>query len=227
MMEVLLRLLVTQVILLALATSFVSCYDPNPLQDFCVAASETNRVFVNGKFCKDPKSVTANDFSYSGLNIARNTTNFLGSNVTTVDVNKIPGLNTLGVSLARLDFAQGGQNPPHIHPRATEILVVTRGKLLVGFVSSNQDNNRLFYKVLKRGDVFVFAIGLIHFQMNVGRTRAVAFAGFGSQNPGTIRIADAVFGSNPSIPQEVLAKAFQLDVKLVRFLHIVFGPPLW
>ncbi|CAH8259270.1 unnamed protein product [Arabidopsis lyrata] len=63
--------------------------------------------------------------------------------------------------------------------------------------------------------------------MNVGRTRAVAFAGFGSQNPGTIRIADAVFGSNPSIPREVLAKAFQLDVKLVRFLPIVFGPPLW
>jgi len=47
MMEVLLRLLVTQVILLALATSFVSCYDPNPLQDFCVAASETNRGIIS------------------------------------------------------------------------------------------------------------------------------------------------------------------------------------
>ncbi|EOA32099.1 hypothetical protein CARUB_v10015347mg [Capsella rubella] len=226
-MELLLRLLVAQVIMLALSCSFVSSYDPNPLQDFCVAANETNRVFVNGKVCKDPKSVTANDFSYSGLNMARNTTSFIGSNVTTVDVNKIPGLNTLGVSLARLDFAPGGQNPPHIHPRASEILMVAKGKLLVGFVSSNQDNNRLFSKVLKRGDVFVFPIGLIHFQMNVGRTRAVAFAGFGSQFPGTITIADAVFGSDPSIPREVLAKAFQLDANLVRFLQIVFGPALW
>ncbi|XP_010412923.1 PREDICTED: germin-like protein subfamily 1 member 6 [Camelina sativa] len=226
-MELLLRLLVAHVILLALSYSFVYCYDPSPLQDFCVAANETNGVFVNGKVCKDPKSVTANDFSYSGLNIPGNTTSFIGSNVTTVDVNKIPGLNTLGVSLARLDFARGGQNPPHIHPRASEILMVTKGTLLVGFVSSNQDNNRLFSKVLRTGDVFVFPIGLIHFQMNVGRTRAVAFAGFGSQNPGTITIADAVFGSSPSIPREVLAKAFQLDANLVRFLQIVYGPALW
>ncbi|CAL9219526.1 unnamed protein product [Arabidopsis halleri] len=72
----------------------------------------------------------------------------------------VSSLNTLGVSLTRLDFARGGQNPPHIHPRASEILMVTKGKLLVGFVSSNQDNNRLFSKVLKRGDVFVFPIGL-------------------------------------------------------------------
>lgn len=184
-------------------------------------------VFVNGQFCKDPKSVTANDFSYSGLSMAGNTTNFLGSNVTTVDVSKISGLNTLGVSLARLDFAPGGQNPPHIHPHASEILMVSKGKLLVGFVSSNQDNNRLFSKVLKRGDVFVFPIGMIHFQINVGRTRAVAFAGFGSQNPGTITIANAVFGSNPPFPREVLSKAFQLQANLVRFLQIVFGPALW
>ncbi|GLT55214.1 hypothetical protein SLA2020_283570 [Shorea laevis] len=39
------------------------------------------------------------------------------------------GLNTLGISLARIDFAPYGLNPPHIHPRATEILVVLEGTL--------------------------------------------------------------------------------------------------
>ncbi|WZZ19648.1 hypothetical protein YC2023_112737 [Brassica napus] len=33
---------------------------------------------------------------------------------------KIPGLNTLSVSLARIDYAPGGLNPPHTHPRTTE-----------------------------------------------------------------------------------------------------------
>ncbi|KAF3533469.1 hypothetical protein DY000_02043813 [Brassica cretica] len=218
-MEGLLRFLVAKVIVLALASSFVSCYDPSPLQDFCVAVDDANGVFVNGKFCKDPKYVKAEDFFTSGLNIAGNTMNRVGSNVTNVNVDRIPGLNTLGVSLVRIDFTPGGQNPPHTHPRATEILVLVEGTLLVGFVTSNQDNNRLFSKVLYPGDVFVFPIGMIHFQVNIGRTNAVAFAGLGSQNPGTITIADAVFGSTPLIMPEILAKAFQLDVNVVRFLE--------
>ncbi|KAH8941627.1 hypothetical protein BDL97_14G052600 [Sphagnum fallax] len=37
--------------------------------------------------------------------------------------------------MARLDFAQGGLVPPHTHPRATEILFVVEGSLLVGFLN--------------------------------------------------------------------------------------------
>jgi quercetin dioxygenase-like cupin family protein len=79
-------------------------------------------VFVNGKFCKDPKLVNANDFSFKGLNILKSTSNPLGSNVTLLNVDQKPGLNTLGISLARLDFAPYSVNPPHTHPRATEII---------------------------------------------------------------------------------------------------------
>jgi quercetin dioxygenase-like cupin family protein len=176
---------------------------------------------VNGKICKDPKLVSANDFFFSGLNIPRDTSNPLGSTVTLLNVDKILGLNTLGISLARIDFAPYGLNPPHIHPRGTEILVVLEGTLLVGFVTSNTDN-RLFTKVLNAGDVFVFPIGLIHFQFNSGHTNAVAFAGLSSQNPGLITIANAVFGSNPPINADVLAKAFQLDRNVINYLQKKF-----
>ena len=149
-------------------------------------------VFVNGKFCKDPKLAKAEDFYFSGLNIPRNTSNPVGSTVTAVNVAQIQGLNTLGISLVRIDYApNGGLNPPHTHPRATEILVVAEGTLYVGFVTSNPEN-RLITKVLYPGDVFVFPVGLIHFQFNVGKTNAVAFAGWSSQNPGVITIANAV-----------------------------------
>ncbi|KAF5206039.1 Germin-like protein, partial [Thalictrum thalictroides] len=120
----------------------------------------------------------------------------------------IPGLNTLGISLVRIDYAPYGLNPPHTHPRATEVLQVLHGSLYVGFVTSNPEN-RLISKVLYEGDVFVFPVGLIHFQFNVGKTPAVAFAALSSQNPGVITIANAVFGSNPPISDDVLAKAFQ------------------
>nr|TKR98416.1 hypothetical protein D5086_0000203310 [Populus alba] len=40
------------------------------------------------------------------------------------------GLNILGISLARIDFAPyGGLNLPHTHPRATEILVLASKEL--------------------------------------------------------------------------------------------------
>ncbi|XWS57798.1 hypothetical protein CRYUN_Cryun09bG0204300 [Craigia yunnanensis] len=215
--------LLLAVSLLALAFSFAYASDPSPLQDFCVAVNDPkDGVFVNGKFCKDPKDAKAEDFFYSGLNIPRNTTNPVGSTVTPANVAQIPGLNTLGISLVRIDYAPyGGQNPPHTHPRATEILVVVEGTLYVGFVTSNPDN-RLITKILYPGDVFVFPVGLIHFQFNVGKTNAVAFAALSSQNPGVITIANAVFGSNPPINPDVLVKAFQLDKNVVKNLQSKF-----
>ena len=155
------------------------------------------------------------------MNIPGNTYNKVGSNVTNVNVDTFPGLNTLGISLARIDFAPYGQNPPHTHPRGTEILVVLEGTLFVGFVTSNTDN-RLFTKTLNKGDVFVFPIGLIHFQVNVGKTNAIAISGLSSQNAGAITIANAVFGSNPPINPDVLTKAFQLDKKVVKYLQKEF-----
>ncbi|KAJ4757847.1 RmlC-like cupins superfamily protein [Rhynchospora pubera] len=203
--------------LLVISPAFGS--DPSQLQDFCVA-DNSSQVFVNGFVCKNPNVVTVNDFFFSGLDKAGNTNNKLGSSVTAVAVNNLPGLNTLGISLARLDFAPGGLVPPHYHPRATEILVVLEGTLYVGFVAST--NNQLFTKVLNKGDVFVFPQGLIHFQYNQGWTNAVALSGLSSQNPGVVFVANAVFGANPPISHDVLAKAFQLDKKTIDWLQAQF-----
>ncbi|KAF3949659.1 hypothetical protein CMV_024499 [Castanea mollissima] len=110
---------------------------------FVVAINNTDSaVFVNGKFCKDPATVTANDFFFPGLNIPGNTAaSKLGSSVNLVNVDKLPGLNTLGISLARLDFAPYGLNPPHIHPRGTELLVVMEGRTnAVAFAGLSSQN---------------------------------------------------------------------------------------
>ncbi|KAL5976365.1 hypothetical protein ACLOJK_020696 [Asimina triloba] len=211
---------IVALVLLSVFSSLAYASDPSPLQDFCVADPKSP-IFVNGRVCKDPKQVKANDFFFRGLNKPGNTANNVGSNVTQVNVAQIAGLNTLGISLVRIDFAPYGINAPHTHPRATEILTVVEGTLYVGFVTSNPDN-RLITKVLNKGDVFVFPMNLIHFQFNVGKTKAVAIASLSSQNPGTITIANAVFGSNPPISDDVLAKAFQVDKKIIDFIQAKF-----
>ncbi|KAL2521151.1 Germin-like protein subfamily 1 member 14 [Forsythia ovata] len=146
-------------------------------------ASVLLAVFVNGKICKDPNMISVDDFFFPGH---------------TCD--QLPRLNTLGISLVRIDYAPYGLNPPHTHPRATEVIVVVEGTLYVGFVTSNPADpnvkNKIFTKTLYPGDVFVFPEGLIHFQFNVGKTNAVVFAGLSSQNTGVITIANAVFGSD-------------------------------
>ncbi|KAK3437067.1 hypothetical protein EUGRSUZ_C01767, partial [Eucalyptus grandis] len=187
-------------VLLALASSHAFGSDPSPLQDFCVAINDSNSaVLVNGKFYKDPKLAVADDFSFTKFRYPGSTSNLLGSKVTTAFVDQLPGLNTLGIAMARLDFAPYGLNPPHIHPRGTEMLVVMEGTLYV--------------------DVFVFPQGLIHFQLNIGQANALAFAFLSSQNPGLITIANSVFGSKPLINVDVLTKAFQVDNKLINYLQ--------
>lgn len=47
----------------------------------------------------------ADDFFFSGLNKPGNTNTNVGSNVTLVNIDKILGLNTLGISLAKTDYA--------------------------------------------------------------------------------------------------------------------------
>ncbi|KAJ9551246.1 hypothetical protein OSB04_015291 [Centaurea solstitialis] len=208
------------IMLLALGFSVAMATDHSPLQDFCVA-DPNGQVLVNGMTCKNPTSVQANDFYFGGLHMMGNTSNAVGSRVTPVSVTQLAGLNTLGISLARIDYAPWGINPPHTHPRASEILVVLEGSLEVGFVTSNPENRHIS-KVLSKGDVFVFPVNLVHYQRNNGKTNAIAIAALSSQNPGVIPIANVVFGSKPDISTDILAKAFQTSDDVISNIQIKF-----
>ncbi|KAL0405002.1 UNVERIFIED_CONTAM: putative germin-like protein 2-1 [Sesamum radiatum] len=186
-------------------------FGPIPLQDFCVADPASSR----------PATVQADDFFFSGLHVPGNTTNPFGTALTPVTVTQVPGLNTLGLSIARLDFAPSGFIPPHTHPRATEIVAVLEGSLEVGFVTTNPGYKHIS-KVLEKGDVFVVPLGLVHYQRNVGTGNTVAIAALNGQNPGIIALPSAVFGADPAIDSDYLAKAYLLDKKTVEELQAKF-----
>ncbi|URE06495.1 germin-like protein [Musa troglodytarum] len=204
--------------LLAMASSLAMASDPSPLQDFCVA-DKASKVLVNGFVCKDPMQVTAEDFFAMGLDKAGNTENKVGSMVTAVNVNKLAGLNTLGISMVRIDYAPRGLNPPHTHPVPPRSSPTALGRLR--HIQHRQRQSSL-HQDAEEGRRVCVPEGLIHFQFNPGHTKTVAIGALSSQNPGTITIANAVFGSKPPISDDVLAKAFQVDKKTVDWLQAQF-----
>ncbi|CAD6238802.1 unnamed protein product [Miscanthus lutarioriparius] len=112
-------------------------------------------------------------------------------------------------------------NPPHTHPRATEIIFVLEGTLEVGFITTA---NMLFTKSLTMGDVFVFPRGLVHFQQNRGYGPAAVVAAFNSQLQGTQQIAMTLFGAMPPVPTDILAKAFRIGNGEVEHIKANFAP---
>ncbi|KAJ6676352.1 GERMIN-LIKE PROTEIN SUBFAMILY 3 MEMBER 4 [Salix viminalis] len=144
--------------------------DSDNLQDTCPTATTGKQtVFINGFPCKNPNSIVASDFKSSKLSR--------------------PGLNTLGLSIARTDLEVNGLMVPHSHPRASEMFFVSTGVVIAGFIDTQ---TKLFQKTLKAGEVFVFPQGLLHFCINDGFNSAVVFSVLNSQNPGVVKIADAI-----------------------------------
>ncbi|KAF7136486.1 hypothetical protein RHSIM_Rhsim08G0163100 [Rhododendron simsii] len=211
--------LIFYLIVLLLSRFPYSSADPDPLQDFCVADLKSS-TSANGFPCKLSSEVTSDDFFFDGLVKEGNTSNAFGGSVTPGNVLAFPGVNTLGMSMNRVDLVPGGLNPPHLHPRSTESGIVIEGKVLVGFVSTG---NVFYSKVLRGGEMFVVPKGLVHFQMNVGEGKALIFTAFNSELPGAVVLPLTLFGSKPSVPIDVLTKAFQVDEDVVNGIKSKFG----
>ncbi|KAF3790073.1 Auxin-binding protein [Nymphaea thermarum] len=166
--------------------------------EFCVGDTSAPET-PSGYHCKPTAKVTVDDFIFTGLAAPGNTTNIIKAAVTPAFAAQFPGVNGLGISIARLDLAPHGVVPLHTHSGATELLIVEKGTILAGFISNA---NAVYYKKLKKGEVMVFPQGLLHFQLNVGRRPALAFASFTSAEPGLQITALALFGN--SLPSELV-----------------------
>ncbi|KAI3959688.1 hypothetical protein MKW92_013392 [Papaver armeniacum] len=191
----------------------LSCFaDPDELQDFCVADLNATKITMNGFPCKPLSEVTNDDFFYSGLVNEANTDNPFGVGIRPGDVTSFPALNTLELTIDVLDLAPGANVPVHTHPRGSEANLVIKGKVLFGFITTN---NVLYSKVLNAGELSVIPKGLVHFVQNVGPEKAVVVAVFNSQSPGASVIPFNLFGSKPAIPNDILAKNFLVDDKVI------------
>ncbi|KAF6148450.1 hypothetical protein GIB67_038805 [Kingdonia uniflora] len=185
--------------------------------DFCVGDVKGPESPA-GYLCKPSAKVTVDDFVFTGLGIAGNTSNIIKAAVTPAFSAQFPGLNGLGISIGRLDIAVGGVIPFHTHPSASEVLLVLQGKICAGFVSSA---NTVYLQTLTKGDVMIFPQGLLHFQLNGGGTPAIAYVSFSDPSPG-LQILDFALFANDLSSALVEATTF-LDDAQVKKLKSVLG----
>ncbi|GMP62653.1 hypothetical protein CsSME_00024661 [Camellia sinensis var. sinensis] len=198
--------------------SLLFSYSHGSVLDFCVADFSLPDGPA-GYSCKKPAKVTVNDFVYSALGIAGDTNNLIKAKVTPAFAAQFPGVNGLGLSMARLDLAVDGVVPIHTHPGGSEILFVVEGTICAGFISSSA--NTVYFKTLYKGDVMVFPQGLLHFQFNSGNKPALAIVSFSSPSPG-LQITDfALFANN--LPSALVEKVTFLDDAQVKKLKAVLG----
>ncbi|XP_049404410.1 germin-like protein subfamily 1 member 1 [Solanum stenotomum] len=194
--------------------------DPDPLQDYCVADTKKES-FYNGVPCINPQNVDISHFATSALSKAGKIGMVFGFNVTLTTIFNLPGMNTQGLTMARIDIGPNSLVSPHSHPRASEVAILLKGSLLVGFINTS---NHLFTQKLRPGDSFVFPKGMIHFLYNTdSKVQALALSGLSSQNPGVQMASPAAFATGPTMPDEVSKKLFQINDQDVTRIRASLG----
>ncbi|XP_073146762.1 auxin-binding protein ABP19a-like [Henckelia pumila] len=187
------------------------------VQDFCIADLSGPET-PSGYTCKPSANATVSDFVFTGLRKPGPKIALIKASVSPAFTAQFPGLNGQGVSLLRLDLDPAGVIPMHTHPGAAELVLVTKGIVVSGFISTA---NQVYVAKLQKGDSMVIPQGLLHFQINGGGNTAVAFASFSSEAPG-LQITDfALFGN--SLPSDILEKVTFLDDAQVKKLKAVLG----
>ncbi|XP_055806590.1 germin-like protein subfamily 1 member 1 [Solanum dulcamara] len=198
--------------------------DPDPLQDYCVADTKkgtTENFYYNGVPCINPKIVDTSHFATSALSKPGKIDIVLGFNVTLATIFNLPGMNTQGVTMARIDIGPNSLVSPHSHPRASEVAILLKGSLLVGFINTS---NHLFTQNLRPGDCFVFPKAMIHFLYNKdSKVQALVVSGLSSQNPGVQMASPAAFATTTAMSEEVSNKLFQINNQDVTKIRTTLG----
>ncbi|TYH30310.1 hypothetical protein ES288_A01G084700v1 [Gossypium darwinii] len=196
-----------EILVLAFPLSAISG-DPDIISDFVVPMG-VNNTLLDGNF-----------FTFTGMRPLINSDPPTNFTVTKATMAEFPALNGQSVSYAVLQKPAGSVNPPHTHPRATELLFLTYGVLEVGFVDTT---NKLFTQRLQAGDIFAFPKGLVHYQFNCAENDfAVAVSAFGSAAAGTVSVPSTVLATG--IDDEILTQSFKTDVYTIQKLKAGFAP---
>eukprot|EP00244_Chara_vulgaris_P010950 TRINITY_DN5205_c0_g1_i1.p1 TRINITY_DN5205_c0_g1~~TRINITY_DN5205_c0_g1_i1.p1 ORF type:complete len:213 (+),score=24.48 TRINITY_DN5205_c0_g1_i1:157-795(+) len=180
---------------------------------------------IAGDFQLPGKNATASDFVFTGLRDVPSPGPGLGFRAVPVNFMSMPILGGQGISYTYYKYAPCGQNPPHIHPRAAELLYVIKGNLSVGLVDSSE---KLYLNDLQEGDVALFPRGLVHWQHNLGNEEAIAILAFTDSNPGVVAVNRALFSSLVGVPDFTVQTAFGLSRQRVRQIKSTtpLGAPL-
>ncbi|KAL2063184.1 hypothetical protein VTL71DRAFT_6256 [Oculimacula yallundae] len=102
-----------------------------------------------------------------------------------------PALTTMGMTLAMLNLGPCAMLPPHMHPRATNLVVAVEGTTNTYMVEEN--GARVVKQTLTPGKMTIFPQGSLHTMQNTGCTNATLVSALNSEDQGTLNMLNNLF----------------------------------
>lgn len=144
----------------------------------------------------DPPEGAADDAGLGGVSVAAN-------------ARTMPSLIGTDSSMTVAFLGPCGMNTAHVHPRATELNIVVKGRLVTNFVVENAVEP--YANTMETFQMSVFPMGAIHQEFNPDCEEAVFVASFNSQDPGVNTIAQNFFGLRPEVVEATLGGPISFD----------------
>jgi hypothetical protein len=108
-----------------------------------------------------------------------------------------------------------GINTPHVHPRASEFLILVKGSNL-RFGSVLEGENQELAGNLSYLEATLFPQGSMHYQFNDGCEQAIFVAALNSNNPGTNQIAQSFFSLDPRVVNATLGAPSTINGRSIQ-----------
>lgn len=129
-----------------------------------------------------------------------------------------PALQGQGIALSLFTIEEGGQNLIHYHPRATELLYVIAGTILVGFTTTE---GRYIENQINAGQATVFPRALLHFQRNIGTGTTQYISILNDENPGVMSFPRVL----ATMPTDIISQNIRVPENITRVGQAVLTPP--
>lgn len=127
--------------------------------------------------------------------------NAVGS-VITADAASFPALTGLGISIALLKLAPCGMLPPHLHPRATNLVTAITGNTTSWMIGENGVKTHRVDLTPMR--MTIFPQGSLHVMQNNDCEPALLVSSLNSDDSGTLNILPSLW----SFPQDIIQAGF-------------------
>ncbi|EPS41620.1 hypothetical protein H072_4496 [Dactylellina haptotyla CBS 200.50] len=130
--------------------------------------------------------------------------------VVTANVATFPAVIGNGMSMALITLAPCGMLPAHIHPRASNYVVGTKGSTRTYFFEEN--GARVVLGTLNPGVMTIFPQAALHTMFNDRCTESTLISALSSEDPGTLTFANSLF----ELPKDLISSAFGADMSLLK-----------
>jgi hypothetical protein len=188
--------------------------------------SKTQQIFLSDTRADAINNVLTKDEDFV-FNFLGKATGGPGAGGEVIPANRktFPALTNTGIGMAVVQLKACGFNTPHVHPRATELAVVTEGSVVSSMVPENgvvdaDGQPREVLVTLHPFDATVFYQGAVHSQFNPGCGNATFVAALSAEDFGAGQVAQELFATGNAALSAVFGN--QVDgAEIDRLRHLI------